>query len=78
LQRPSYSSYAEARPYQPSDQISYYVTRTSRKVKVHEAAKLASEWDPSHPDENVQYYKAKLVEPYEKSRPFIGAARANG
>jgi hypothetical protein len=54
------------------------VTGTSRKVKVHEAAKLASEWDPSHPDENVQYYKAKLVEPYEKSRPFIEAARANG
>jgi len=60
-----------ARPYQPGDQVSYYVAGTSKKVKVHEAAKLASEWDPKHPDENVEYYKAKLVELYEKFKPFI-------
>jgi hypothetical protein len=60
-----------ARPYQPGDQVSYYVAGTSRKVKVHEAARLAREWDPKHPDENVEYYKAKLVELYEKFKPFI-------
>jgi DNA polymerase elongation subunit (family B) len=60
-----------ARPYQPGDQVSYYVAGTSKKVKVHEAAKLASEWDPTHPDENVEYYKAKLVELFEKFKPFI-------
>jgi DNA polymerase elongation subunit (family B) len=60
-----------ARPYQPGDQVSYYVAGTSKKVKVHEAAKLASEWDPKHPDENVEYYKAKLVELFEKFKPFI-------
>jgi DNA polymerase elongation subunit (family B) len=60
-----------ARPYQPGDQISYYVSGTSKKVKVHEAAKLASEWDPKNPDENVEYYKAKLVELSEKFRPFF-------
>ncbi len=60
-----------ARPYQPGDQVSYYVAGTSKKVKVHEAARLASEWDPKHPDENVEYYKAKLVELYEKFKPFI-------
>jgi DNA polymerase elongation subunit (family B) len=60
-----------ARPYQPGDQVSYYVAGTSKKVKVHEAAKLAGEWDPKHPDENVEYYKAKLVELYEKFKPFI-------
>ncbi len=60
-----------ARPYQPGDQISYYVAGTSKKVKVHEAAKLASEWDPQSPDENVEYYKAKLVELAEKFRPFF-------
>ena len=63
-----------ARPYQPGDQISYYVSGApgaAKKVKVHEAAKLASEWDPKNPDENVEYYKAKLVELTEKFRPFF-------
>jgi DNA polymerase I len=63
------------RPYQPGDQISYYVAGTSKKVKVHEAARLASEWDPRKPDENVEYYKAKLVELTEKFKPFLDAER---
>ncbi len=67
------------RQLQPGDQVSYYVAGTSKRVKVHEAAKLASQWDPQNPDENVEYYKAKLVELEEKFRPFftqgaIGAA----
>ena len=66
-----------ARPYQPGDQISYYVSGTSKKVKVHEAAKLASEWDPKNPDENVEYYKAKLVELAEKFRPFFESREGN-
>jgi DNA polymerase, archaea type len=61
------------RPYQPGDQVSYYVSGTSKKVKVHEAAKLAAEWDRKNPDENVEYYKAKLVELFEKFKPFIEA-----
>ena len=65
------------RPYQPGDQISYYVAGTSKKVKVHEAAKLASEWDPKNPDENVEYYKAKLVELAEKFRPFFESREGN-
>ncbi len=60
-----------ARPYQPGDQISYYVSGQGGKVKVHEAAKLASLWDPEQPDENVEYYKAKLLDLYEKFKPFI-------
>jgi len=60
-----------SRPYQPGDQISYYVSGASKKVKVHEAARLASEWDPRNPDENVEYYKAKLAELAEKFRPFF-------
>jgi DNA polymerase I len=59
------------RAYQPGDQISYYVAGTSKRIKVHEAAKLASQWDPKQPDENVEYYKAKLVELEEKFRPFF-------
>jgi DNA polymerase elongation subunit (family B) len=59
------------RAYQPGDQVSYYVAGTAKRVKVHEAAKLASQWDPQNPDENVEYYKAKLVELEEKFRPFF-------
>jgi DNA polymerase, archaea type len=59
------------RSYQPGDQISYYVAGRDKRVKVHEAAKLASQWDRHNPDENVQYYKAKLLELYKKFKPFI-------
>lgn len=59
------------RPYQPGDQISYYVTGEKAKVKINENCKLASQWDPKRPDENVAHYKAKLKDLYEKFRPFI-------
>ena len=59
------------RPYQPGDQISYYVTGSKAKVKINENCKLASQWDPKNPDENVDHYKAKLKELYEKFTPFI-------
>ncbi len=59
------------RPYQPGDQISYYVTGNGAKVKINENCKLASQWDPKNPDENVEHYKEKLKELYEKFRPFI-------
>lgn len=59
------------RPYQPGDQISYYVTGKGAKVKINENCKLAAHWDPKNPDENVEHYKAKLKELYEKFRPFI-------
>jgi len=59
------------RAYQPGDQVSYYVAGTSKRVKVNEAAKPASQWDPRNPDENVEYYKAKLVELEAKFRPFF-------
>jgi DNA polymerase elongation subunit (family B) len=59
------------RPYQPGDQISYYVTGQGLKVKVNEAAKLASQWDPASPDENIEYYQAKLRELWEKFRPLV-------
>jgi DNA polymerase elongation subunit (family B) len=62
---------ASQRPYQPGDQISYYVTGDSKRVKVNEAAKLATDWSPSAPDENTAYYVGKLEELYEKFRPLI-------
>ena len=59
------------RRYQPGDQISYYVTGTKAKVKISENCKLASQWNPQDPDENVEHYKAKLNELYEKFKPWI-------
>jgi DNA polymerase elongation subunit (family B) len=59
------------RAYQPGDQISYYVAGAGKRVKVHETAKLASQWDRHRPDENVEYYKAKLLDLYKKFKPFI-------
>ena len=59
------------RPYQSGDQISYYVTGRTARVKVAEAAKMASQYDPANPDENLAYYQAKLADLYEKFRPFI-------
>ncbi|HZP36787.1 MAG TPA: DNA polymerase domain-containing protein [Methylomirabilota bacterium] len=60
-----------ARPYQPGDQISYYVSGEGKRVKVNEAARLAAEWSEAAPDENTAYYVAKLQELYEKFRPLI-------
>jgi len=59
------------RPYQPGDQVSYYVTGQGLKVKVNEAAKLATQWDPAAPDENVEYYQAKVRELWERFRPLV-------
>jgi DNA polymerase elongation subunit (family B) len=64
-------AHAAARSYQPGDQVSYYVTGDSWRVKVNEAAKLAAEWSVEAPDENTAYYVWKLQELYEKFRPLI-------
>src|SRR5207247_5657316 len=60
-----------SRPYQPGDQVSYYVAGDWLRVTVNEAAKLATSWDPQAPDENTAYYLGKLRELYEKFRPLI-------
>jgi len=60
-----------ARPYQPGDQVSYYVCGADKRVKVNESAKLATEWNPATPDENTAYYLSKLEDLYEKFRPLI-------
>jgi DNA polymerase elongation subunit (family B) len=54
------------RDYRAGDQISYYVTGTKATVKVFEAARPVSEWNPAARDENVPYYLAKLNALYEK------------
>ena len=51
--------------------MSYYVCGDDKRVKVNEAAKLATEWNPEAPDENTAYYVSKLEDLYEKFRPLI-------
>jgi DNA polymerase, archaea type len=58
------------RPYQSGDRVSYYVAGSGKRVKVNAAAKLVAEYDAANPDENIEYYLAKLAELYEKFRPF--------
>jgi DNA polymerase elongation subunit (family B) len=58
------------RDYRAGDPLPYYVTGTKKNVTVYESCKLASQWDPARPDENVAYYKSKLEELYEKFRSY--------
>ena len=59
-----------SRAYVAGDQVSYYVTGRGTKVKVATAAKLVGEYDASRPDENIEYYQAKLTDLFEKFRVF--------
>ena len=61
---------ASGRPVQPGDQVSFYVAGRGVNVAVNEHAKLASLWDPKRPDENVEYYQAKVAEIWARFRPF--------
>jgi DNA polymerase elongation subunit (family B) len=58
------------RAVQPGDQVSYYVAGRGASVAVNEHAKLASLWDPARPDENVEYYQAKVREIWDRFRAF--------
>jgi DNA polymerase I len=61
---------ASGRAAQPGDQISYYVAGRTAQVAVNEYARLLSAWDGERPDENVEYYQAKVLEIWERFRPF--------
>lgn len=62
---------ALGRSYRAGDQLSYYVTGQTKKVKVYENSKLASLYDPVSPDENVPYYQDKRLALFEKFREFL-------
>ncbi len=61
---------ASERPWQPGDQISYYVAGRGADAVVAERAKLLALWDANRPDENVEYYQAKVWEIWQRFRPF--------
>ena len=58
---------ASGRDYRPGEQVSYYITGTTKKVAAYENAKLASAFDPQNRDENIDYYIAKLDELVKKT-----------
>src|SRR6266566_1407103 len=64
---------ASGRNYRPGDQISYYITGTTKKVAAYENAKPASAFDPQNRDENIDYYAAKLDELVKKFSANIPA-----
>jgi len=57
--------------WQPGDQLSYYVTGRGATVSVNDHARLAALWNPHHPDENTDYYHAKLQEIWTRFKPFV-------
>ncbi|MBN2035025.1 MAG: DNA polymerase II [Deltaproteobacteria bacterium] len=62
---------ASGRPYRAGDQLSYYVTGSKKSVRVYDNCKPAGSYDKSRPDENVAYYKEKLIALYERFREFL-------
>jgi len=64
------------RSYRAGDQLSYYVTGETKKVRVYENSKLASQYHPAGPDENVPYYQDKLLALLEKFKEFLPKGEA--
>ncbi len=44
----------------PGQSVSYYVTGARNDVKISDNSRVADEWDPNFPDENVAYYLSRL------------------
>lgn len=61
---------ASGRDLLPGDQVTYYVAGRGSDPAVAESARLASLWDPEAPDENTDYYRAKVLEVWARFRPF--------
>ncbi|MGH7311970.1 MAG: DNA polymerase domain-containing protein [Candidatus Rokuibacteriota bacterium] len=62
---------SSGRAWQPGDQVSYYVAGRGASVAVNECARLLSAWDTARPDENTEFYQAKVQEIWERFRAFV-------
>jgi DNA polymerase elongation subunit (family B) len=65
---------ASGNRWRAGDRISYYITGNDLNVRGFEHARLAAEWDPNFPDENVRYYLKRLDELSRKFEPFFTSA----
>lgn len=63
------------RPFQPGDQVRYYITGTKKSVSSYQSAKLLSDWSAARRDENVEYYLAKLDDLAEKFAEYLPKKR---
>lgn len=72
--RPPSAAYEVAassgRTWAEGDQISWYVVGRTAGVTVHEYARLASDWNAAHPDENVEFYQSKVRDIWDRFRMF--------
>ena len=59
------------RAYRQGDQISYYITGTSKRAAAHANARLVTDFDPGDRDENVAYYAEKLRSLFKKFEVFL-------
>jgi DNA polymerase elongation subunit (family B) len=61
---------ASGRNLLPGDQVTYYVAGRGPDPSVAESARPASLWNPEAPDENTDYYRAKILEVWARFRPL--------
>ncbi|MBT1074773.1 DNA polymerase domain-containing protein [Geobacter grbiciae] len=59
------------RPFRAGDQISYYVTGHGKRVTVYENCKPVSQYDPTRPDENTEFYLDKLNQFVKRLAPYL-------
>jgi DNA polymerase I len=59
--------------YRAGDQISHYVAGSGKVVTAYENCRSVSEYDTSHPDENVEYYVEKLKQLKQRFARFLNA-----
>lgn len=53
------------------DRVTFYVTGQAPDVTAFENCRLADDWNPKEPDENVAYYVRRLEEFAQKFEPFF-------
>jgi DNA polymerase I len=66
---------ASSHNYRAGDQISYYVGGSGKSVTAYENCLPVSSYDPSHPDENVEFYIEKLKQQKKKFDRFFHEER---
>jgi DNA polymerase I len=62
---------ASGRQVRPGMRVNYYITGTDAVLRSFENCKLAEEWNPVFPDENVAFYLKRLDEFSEKFKEFF-------
>ncbi|MDH3252468.1 MAG: DNA polymerase [Ignavibacteria bacterium] len=62
---------ASGKKVKPGTRVNYYITGTEPALRSFENCKLAEEWNPVFPDENVAFYLRRLDEFSEKFKDFF-------